>query len=366
MNLPPIAINDLERHWRSTESHVRPALDRVLGRAWYVLGDECRAFEAAFADFCGAKYCIGVGNGTDALELSLRALQVGRGDRVATVANAGYYASTALTQVGAIPIYVDVDPRSRLMDLAALEGALAADAVTCVIVTHLYGLLHDVRAIRAIAQRHGVPILEDCAQAHGAARDGARAGAAGDIAAFSFYPTKNLGALGDGGAVTTSNEVLAQRVRKLRQYGWAKKYENELAGGRNSRLDELQAAALHAKLPLLSGWNARRREIAHLYLNLIVSDRVLLPQRAGDEHVYHLFVIEADERDSLRTFLSERGIGNEVHYPIPDHLQRTQHLLEAPSLPNTEQLSKRVLTLPCYPEMTDEEVRCVAQAVNDW
>jgi aminotransferase EvaB len=363
-----IMMNDLERHWNGSRAYVEPAINRVLARAWYVLGEECRSFEAEFADFCGASHCIGVGNGTDALELALRALGIGRGDRVATVANAGYYASAALFQLDAVPVYVDVDPTTRLMDLERLEEGLQLGDVKCVIVTHLYGLLHDMQAVRAIADRYGARVLEDCAQAHGAERGGVRAGAASDVAAFSFYPTKNLGALGDGGAIVTSDDVVGERARKLRQYGWTKKYENEIPGGRNSRLDELQAAVLRAKLPILSAWNARRRAIAQRYTDLIVNDRVVMPGNIGPEHVFHLFVVETDERESLRAHLMARGIGSEVHYPIPDHRQRAAFgsLSSTLKLPVTERLCGRVLSLPCYPEMTDDEAGAVATAVNDW
>ncbi len=360
-----ILINDLERHTRAVDSEVREAIDRVVARGWFVLGEECAAFEREFAAYCGTARCVAVGNGTDALELALRALGLGPGRRIATVANAGFYATTAIRQVGAEPVFVDVLEADRLMDLSAL--ARIAGDIDAVVLTHLFGTMHDAVEARRIADRAGIPLIEDCAQAHGARRDGRAAGSVGHVACFSFYPTKNLGALGDGGAVTTGDSDLASRLSSLRQYGWSSKYRVELPEGRNSRLDEIQAAVLRAKLPHLDGWNERRREIARRYGEGIRNDRVSCPTPGGAESVAHLYVVETPDPGSLRTHLAAADISSDVHYPIPDHLQPAlAGLREWPPLPVTERLATRILTLPCYPELTDAELDRVVERVNAW
>lgn len=338
-------INDLQRHNQPLAEAVAQATRRVLERGWFVLGPEVEAFEAEFAAYCGVGHCVGVGNGTDALELALRAVGLGPGMRVATVANAGMYSTTAILACGAVPVYVDVDPQTMLIDPSALPPA---DAL---IVTHLYGRMADMPRLMAAAGR--MPVIEDCAQAHGAMLDGRRAGSWGAAGCFSFYPTKNLGALGDGGAVVTNDAAIDRRVRALRQYGWTSKYTAEIPGGRNSRLDELQAAILRLKLPLLDGWNARRCAIAAAYG---------LAPRGGPDDVVHLYVIRCAGRDRLRAALRERGVGAEVHYPLPDYRQPAV-ALEA-VLPHTERCCREVLTLPCFPEMTDEEVHRVRELVE--
>lgn len=343
------------------------AIARVLQRHWYVLGEEVRQFEAAFADYCGVPHCITVANGTDALELALRALEIGTGDRVLLAANAGYYGSTAVHLVGATPVYVDVDPVTLCLDAAGVERALAAQPAKAVIVTHLYGQMADAAAIAKVAQAHGTALVEDCAQAHGARRGGAMAGSIGDVACFSFYPTKNLGALGDGGAVVTRDPQLDERVRSLRQYGWSAKYYNALAGGRNSRLDELQAAVLNEKLPLLDRHNEARRHIAKRYVQAFQSLPIRLQGDFGEEHVAHLFVIRVFDREAVRKHLQARGIASDVHYPMPDHMQRAVVRPSEPgTLPHTEQACSEVLSLPCYPGMPDAHVDQVIVAVQDF
>ncbi len=362
-----ILINDLGRHTQAVNDEVREAIDRVVTRGWFVLGEECAAFEREFAAYCGTAHCIAVGNGTDALELALRALRIGPGRRVATVANAGFYATTAIRQVGADPVYVDVTAVDRLMDLSALADLVSAGAVDAVVLTHLFGTMHDALEARRIVDRAGIPLIEDCAQAHGARRDGHTAGSVGHAACFSFYPTKNLGALGDGGAVATSDPDLASRLSGLRQYGWSSKYRVELSEGRNSRLDELQAAALRAKLPHLDAWNARRREIVRRYGEGILNPRISCPAPGGAESVAHLYVVETSDPGGLKTHLAEADIASDVHYPIPDHRQPAiAGLRDWPELPVTERLATRVLTLPCYPELTDAELDCVIDRVNAW
>src|SRR3954464_987398 len=249
-----VPLNDLVRQNLLIHHELVSSARRVIERGWYVLGSEGADFEKAFAAYCGVAHAIGVANGTDGIELALRAIGVGEGDRVATVANAGFYASTAIHAIGARPLYVDVVAKTHSMNVDCLQRELAQNPVRAVIATHLYGRLADVEAIVAICKPLGIPVIEDCAQAHGASRNGKAAGSFGAAGCFSFYPTKNLGALGDGGAVTTSDATIAARLRELRQYGWDKKYQVTRSGGRNSRLDELQAALLLAKVPHLDRW----------------------------------------------------------------------------------------------------------------
>ncbi|MFC4172889.1 DegT/DnrJ/EryC1/StrS family aminotransferase [Microvirga sp. GCM10011540] len=362
-----VLLNDLGRHAASTEGPVRDAVDRVLKSGWYILGREGEAFEHEFAHYCGAQNCISVANGTDAIELGLRALGVGQGGRVATVANAGLYTTTALNALGAEPVFVEVDRESRLMDLEHLRRVVARGDINAVVVTHLFGLLHDMEAILQITSEAGVPVFEDCAQAHGASRGGRRAGSFGAAASFSFYPTKNLGALGDGGAITTNDAEVANKVRHLRQYGWESKYRAVMNGARNSRLDEIQAAILRAKLPALDAWNQRRREIATRYSKEITNPRVVCPPLYGEEYVAHLYVIATADRDSLRTHLSAAEVSTDIHYPIPDYRQPAiKGQRDWDHLPVTDLLSDQILTLPCYPELTEDEVSYVITCINDW
>jgi len=362
-----LLINDLKRHNGAIAVELRAALERVLARGWFILGPEVEAFEQEFAQACGTRACVGVASGTDALELALRALEVGPGDEVATVANAGHYSTTAIRAASATPVYVDVEPGSLNMDPAALAGTLSP-RTRAVIVTHLYGRMAAIERLTEIAGRAGVPVVEDCAQAHGAVLEGRPAGSWGAAGCFSFYPTKNLGALGDGGAVVTSEAALEGRLRQLRQYGWKEKYRCALAGGRNSRLDEMQAAVLRAKLPYLRAWNERRRAIAHAYSAALAVAPLTLPDRFGEDYVAHLYVIRAPRRDELQEFLRARGIFAEVHYPVPDHWQEASQTKPPapPILPVTEQAAREVLTLPCFPEMTDGEVQMVGRAVQEF
>lgn len=343
---------------------LRAPLLRVLARQWFVLGEEVRGFEAEFAAWCGVPRALGVANGTEALELALRAVGVRPGDEVLCAANAGFYGSTAARALGAVPGYADVDATTLTLDPAGLREALARRRPAAVIVTHLYGQLADMAAIVPMCRAAGVPLVEDCAQAHGAQRDGRRAGAFGDVACFSFYPTKNLGALGDGGAVVTPRDDIAAAVRALRQYGWEAKYHVVHDGGRNSRLDELQAAVLRDKLPHLDRQNAERRAIARRYNAAFEGLPLRLPA-VGDDHAMHLYVVRLEARDALRAHLQAAGVASEVHYPVPDHRQAVLHTAgEAPVLPVTEAACASVLSLPCYPGLRPEEVDQVIAAVR--
>lgn len=359
------AINELTRHQQLLASEVDVALKRVLSSGWYINGLEVGAFETEFAAYCGVGFCVGVGNGTDALEIALRALHVGGGDTVATVANAGGYSTSAIYAAGAKPLYVDIDSDYLTMSPIALEGVIDA-STKAIIATHLYGRLADMDAILGVADECGIPVIEDCAQSHGAMRNGKRAGSWGNVACFSFYPTKNLGAFGDGGAVATSDASLATRIRQIHQYGWESKYKVTLMGGRNSRLDEIQAAILRVQLPHLDEWNRRRRNIARLYRELISHPDVVQPDRLDESYVAHLYVVRAARRDYLQAHLSACGIPTDVHYPVPDYRQPAVAAGGHAPLATTEKSCAEVLTLPCFPEMTDAEVADVAEAVNAW
>jgi len=345
---------------------VRAAIDRVLERGWFILGPELDAFETEFAAASGATHAVGVGTGTDALAIALRALGIGRGDEVITSPLSAAYSALAIMMVGARPVFADIDP-ARL----TLDPDQAAAAVTsrtrALIPVHLYGQPADMSALMAVAKRHRLAVVEDCCQAHLATCQGRPVGSFGDAAAYSFYPTKNLGAIGDGGAVTSSDDILAARVRQLRQYGWGSKYSVTLAHGRNSRLDELQAAFLRIKLPLLDGWNARRRAIAARYAAGISHPGITLPALDGAAWIGHLYVVQCERRDALREHLEAHAIGADVHYPIPDHRQPLFAAEHAGlSLPAAEWQARTALSLPCFAELRDAEVDAVIAACNAW
>lgn len=345
---------------------IRSAVARVIDSHWYVMGREVTAFEQEFATYCGTAHCISLGNGTDALELGLRALGVAAGDEVVTVANAGFYGSTACRLIGAEPRYIDIDPMSLTMCPRALEQLLSSARPKAIIATHLYGQLADIEAIVAVADRAGVPVIEDCAQSHGARRGGRMAGSFGALGTYSFYPTKNLGALGDGGAVVTGDRVVASRIAQLRQYGWGSKYSVDVPVGRNSRLDEMQAAILREKLPSLDGWNAQRREIAQRYNAAFTGHDMLLPPAAGEDYVAHLYVVRVPDREGFREHLKQHGIATDVHYPIADYAQAAyRDRVGTVSLEQTERACRTVVTLPCYPGLQPQDVdRVIGAALS--
>jgi len=360
-------VNNLSSRLSMYQARIIAAIDRVIASGWLILGPEVKQFEQMFAAYLGAKHCVSLANGTDAIELALRAMGVDSGDRVATVANAGMYTTTALLGIGAEPWFMDVNIDTHVATLEEVQRAVGS-GVKAVVVTHLYGLaIPEIGVIAEFCAQSGIPLLEDCAQAHGAQVGGKRVGTFGDAASFSFYPTKNLGALGDGGAVATNSGELANTVRVLRQYGWTAKYKVEVAHARNSRLDEVQAAVLSVFLPDLDAANAKRRAIALRYSTSINHDNIVLPQVRAEDYVAHLYVIRSPRRDDLRSHLHSLDIASDVHYPIPDHRQLVlgDRYAET-SLPNTDRLAREILTLPCYPEMTDEQVDHVVAAVNRW
>ncbi len=348
---------------------IHAAIERVLASGVYILGPEVAAFEAEFAAYQGGGYTLGVANGTEAIELALRALGVTRGDRVATVANTVTATVSAIEQIGAVPVFVEIDPVTLLMDPSALEAVLAREggAVRAVVPVHLYGHPAPMPELIACARRHGAWVVEDCAQAHGARLQGRRAGTWGDAAAFSFYPTKNLGAIGDGGAVHTGDAAVADRVRLLRQYGWRTRYVAEMPG-RNSRLDELQAAILRAKLPHLDAGNARRRAIAARYDTALADLPMVRPPlgTAQVEPVFHQYVVRTPQREALRSAMQAQSILCGVLYPTPVHRQPAYANAASTSLPLSERACSEVLCLPCHPGLTDSGVDEVVAAVRSF
>ena len=346
-------------------SEIGEAIERVISSSQFVLGPEVAAFEREFAAFCGARECVGVANGMEAIQLVLRALEIGPGDEVVTVSHTAFPTVAAISAVGATPVFVDVDPTTSCMDPQALAEGLGA-RTRAVLPVHLYGRCADMDAIREVADAAGVPVIEDAAQAHGAGYRGRRAGVLGRAAAFSFYPTKNLGALGDAGAVVTDDADLALRIRHLRNYGEVEKNVNVVAG-HNSRLDELQAAVLRVKLSRLDRWNAARRGLAAIYAEGLAGSCVGIP--APDEgHAYHLYVIRSGARDALRAHLDAAGIGTKVHYPTPVHRQPAyrERARQAGSLEVTETLCAEVLSLPLYPGLDPDLVRETAEAIREF
>ena len=372
----PIEVpqTDPKAGYLAHQAEIDSAIQRVLNSGWYILGSEVKSFEQEFAAYIGIHHAIGVANGTDALELSLRACGVGSGDLVFTVSHTAVATVAAIELAGATPVLVDIDPGTYTMDPSCLKDALVrppAGKPKAVIPVHLYGHPADMSSILELAKRHGLYVIEDCAQSHGATLVGCKTGAWGDIAAFSFYPTKNLGAIGDGGMVVTDNPELAERVRHLRQYGWRERYISEIPGG-NSRLDELQAAILRVKLRYLDKENMRRQSLAQTYKALLADAGLTLPEvRSGVTHVYHQYVVRLPQRDALRTYLRQAGIGTLIHYPEPVHLQpayQSRLLLVAP-LPWTEQVAMQVFSLPMFPQLSDDQAwrvgECIIRFHND-
>ncbi|MEX2015862.1 MAG: DegT/DnrJ/EryC1/StrS family aminotransferase [Candidatus Hydrogenedentales bacterium] len=361
-----IPFNDLRPLQELLADELRAATERVLQSGWYILGPEVEEFEAAFASYHGVAHAVGVATGTDAIELALRAAGVGPGDEVITVAHTAVATVCAVERAGATPVLVDIDRDSYTMDPAAAEAAITP-RTRAIVPVHLYGHPADMQSLTAIAQRHGLLLIEDCAQAHGARYHGQLAGTFGDLAAFSFYPTKNLGAYGDGGAVITRDDALAARLRRLRNYGQEQRY-HAVERGMNSRLDEMQAAILRVKLRHLDEHNARRRQIAAAYTRLLhgVETPRCCPDAAAIQHVFHLYVVRHRRRGELRAALHRQGIAPQVHYPVPVHLQQAYADLgyARGSLPVTERAADEILSLPLYVGLLDEQVGTVARALN--
>lgn len=360
-----VPFNDLGRSAAALWGRSQARIGDIISSGRVVLGDQVREFERAFAEYLGGGTVRGVASGTDAIELGLRALGIGPGSRVGLAANAGYYASTALHALGADAVFLDIADGRAAPDLARVEQHLSEEAPQALIITHLYGVaVADIAGIAEACRATGTALFEDCSQSHGARRGGQMTGTFGDGAAFSFYPTKNLGALGDAGAVWARRPAIAAQVESLRQYGWHQKYVVE-RDGCNSRLDELQAAVLLSGLEQLDEHNERRRQIVESYVDAVPRLEFLSVDPDRDAWVGHLCVVAVDDRDTVRAELADRGVATDVHFPVPDHLQPVRAGAPICSLPNTEAAAARVLSLPSFPAMTDAEVAHVADALRE-
>ncbi len=364
MRIPFVSFLPMEKE---LNKEICGAFDRVFKRSWYIEGVEDEAFEKAFANYCGAEYCIGVGNGLDALMLALKAIGIGKGDEVIVPSNTYIATALAVTYVGATPVFVEPDICTFNINPNLIEAAITSKT-KAIIPVHLYGQACDMDLILEVARRHDLKIVEDCAQAHGATYRGRKVGTFGDAAGFSFYPGKNLGALGDAGAVVTNNKELADKIRALGNYGSDYKYHHVYKGN-NSRLDELQAAFLSAKLPILEKMNEERRRIAQIYTEGIKNPKVKTPYVNPDcLPVWHIYGIRCAERNALEKHLNEKGIGTNKHYPIPIHLQECYRDLNIPqgALPVAEEISATELSIPMYYGMIDEEIQYVIDSINEF
>lgn len=364
---PNVPFVDLGVQYRAIAAEIDDAISKVIQDADFILGREVRLFEEEFAEFCDASYAVGVDSGTSALELALRAFDIGPGDEVITAANSFIASALGISHTGAKPVLVDVDPYTYTLDVTALERAITR-RTKAIIPVHLYGHPAHMGPIRQLADKHGLVVIEDACQAHGARYKGKRVGSLGHAAAFSFYPGKNLGAYGDGGMVVTKDRKIASRLEMLRNYGQKEKYKH-LFRGYNRRLDTMQAAILRVKLRYLEKWNASRRWNARLYQKHLEGSGVVVPGEAGGaESVWHLYVIRTEQRDALKDQLVSKGISASIHYPVPIHLQPAYHDLgyKRGDFPVTEAYSDRILSLPMYAELTDRQIEFISQTVCEF
>lgn len=351
--------------YQAHQNEIDEAIRRVLEQGRYILGEEVKSFEAEFASFVGVAHGIGVSSGTDALHVALGACEIGAGDEVITVAHTAVATVAAIELAGATAVLVDIEPDFFTIDPAKLR-AVITERTRAIIPVHIYGQPANLDPIIEIARERNLLVIEDCAQAHGAVYRNKRVGSWGDIACFSFYPTKNLGAIGDGGLVVTDNSRFAERARLLREYGWAERYVSHFVGW-NSRLDEIQAAILRVKLRFLDSDNEARRRIARKYCDRLATLNLGLPQTRADViHAFHLFVVRAARRDALQAYLKEKGIGALVHYPVPVHQQPAYQgrLKGSENLPETERAAREILSLPMYPELSDNDIETVIREVQ--
>lgn len=363
---PAIPAANPRAQYLSHRAEIDAALAAVLDGNRYILGPDTQAFEHEFAAYLGVDHAIGVGSGTEALHLALRACHIGPGDEVITVSHTAVATVSAIELAGATPVLVDIDPRTYTIDPALIERALTP-RTAAIIPVHLYGGAAQLGPIGDLARRHQLRLIEDCAQAHGARYADRIVGSYGDVSCFSFYPTKNLGAIGDGGLVAANDPAVAENLNLLRQYGWRERYISEVAGW-NTRLDELQAAVLRVKLRHLEADNDKRRKLAAIYDEQLAGVVATPRARPDTHHVYHLYVIRHPQRDALRSFLQERGIGTAIHYPVPIHLQPAYRgrLGDVGSLPETERAAQEIVSLPMYPELSEEEAHTVAQTIREF
>ena len=347
------------------KDELESAMKKVLESGWYILGEKSRAFEKAFAEYCGIEHCIGCGNGLDALRLGIKALGLGENDEIIVPANTYIASILAISDNGCKPIFVEPSLQTYNIDVEKIESAITP-RTKAILVVHLYGQVVEMQKVWELAQKYNLAIIEDCAQAHGAIYQGRRVGTLGDVAGFSFFPGKNLGALGDGGAVITKHKDVAEKVRALGNYGSHKKYVN-LYKGLNSRLDELQAAFLEIKLKHLDSDNESRRAVAKFYRENITNNKIILPECVSEEgHAWHLFVVRCEERDRFQAYLKDNGIETIIHYPIPPHKQEAYKEYNLLSLPITEKIHREVLSLPISPVMSREQAEEVVRVVNNF
>lgn len=345
---------------------INNAFHRVFKSGSYILGNEVRLFEKEFADYLGVKYAIGVGNGTDAVTIALSAAGVSSGDEVITVSHSAVATVAAIERSGATPVFVDIDSKTRCMDSSLITSRIT-EKTKAILPVHIYGQPAPMNEINLIAEQFNLVVVEDCAQAHGAEIQGRKVGSFGAAGAFSFYPTKNLGGMGDGGALVTNSKEVAEKAIMLRQYGWKEKFVSDFSGI-NSRLDELQAAILREKLPFLDQNNNRRREIADRYRTAVDSEKIITPKYFKDTiSAMHLFVVESENRDSLSEYLSQKGISSARHYPLPIHQQPAyMDTLGSGHLPETDKLYQRMLTIPLYPELNERQIDKICSALSSW
>ncbi len=358
-----IPITDPGAQYLVLREEIDSAIKRVLASGYYILGPEVESFESEFAEYIGTRFAIGVANGTDALSLALRALGIGPGDEVITVSHTAVATVAAIEQAGATPVLIDVEPEFLTIDPALLDQALTRHT-RAVVAVHLYGQAADIVRVQDFCNAHELALVEDVSQAHGATYNKRRLGSFGDIAIFSCYPTKNLGALGDAGLVLTNDSALAGRVRRLRQYGWVDR-NLSIEQGVNSRLDEVQAAILRVKLPYLDASNERRRQIAHKYSEAFQDFRIGVPLvRESNDHVFHLYVVQIDDRDGVRDRLAATGVQTAIHYPLPIHRQPAylDRVRVATSMSVTNRAADRIVSLPVFPELSAEKSNFVARA----
>jgi dTDP-4-amino-4,6-dideoxygalactose transaminase len=358
-------MNDFKLQYLSIKDEIDDAILRVLESGHYVLGENVQAFEKEFADYCQAKHAVGVGNGLEALHLAMLAHGIGDGDEVITVANTAVATVLAISMTGAKPVFADINPQTYGMDLSDVQGRIT-DKTKAILPVHLFGHPVDMDPLNEIATRRGLFVIEDACQAHGTEYRGKKAGTIGNAGCFSFYPTKNLGALGDAGMVTTNDREIAEKISLLRNYGQKTRYVH-LMRGLNSRLDEIQAAILRVKLRHLDDWNKRRREHAKLYTAMLQETDVVCPmEKDYAKHVYHLYVVRSRKRDQLQRYLEKRYVTTLIHYPIPVHLQKAYEDLgwKQGILPRTEQAADEILSLPIYPELTKEQIERVTDSVR--
>ena len=345
---------------------INAAMLKVLESGWYILGNEVSEFETEFASYNNAGSCVSCANGTDAIELVLRALDLTTGSLVATVSNTAVATVSAIERAGCRPFFIDIDPDTLTISPDSLDAALQKNDIRAVVAVHLFGHPAEMEAITKIASDRNIPVIEDCAQAHGAMLSGQKVGRFGIAGTFSFYPTKNLGALGDGGAVITDESWLAERIKYIRQYGWQERYISSLKGI-NSRLDEIQAAILRVKLKKLDAANSRRRTIAAMYTEELSSiSQLFLPvEQPNAFHVYHQYVVKTEFRNDLQVALKQHGVGTAIHYPLPIHIQPAYKTTPRVDLHNTEVVNNQILSLPMFPELTNEEVSYVIRSIKE-